>query len=159
MINYIIILIIVILLIWFSTRESYSSKATALILSCMDYRLVDDTILHFNKKLKDDFNFVVLAGSSLGYNSMENWTPVIDKHIQLAKDLHGIKKVIIIDHMDCGAYYLLTDLDPNKKNDSKEYQYHLKNLMKAKIDIKNKFPKLSVNTKIIHLNGKVEDLD
>ena len=113
-----------------NVRDRLSEKtAKAMVLSCMDFRFVDDKVNFLNKiGYRDDYSKFVLAGSSLGYNqdTFPEWSKSFDKHIELAKDLHNIDEVIVVDHMDCGAYRILYDNPSMSKEE--EYKLHQKNL-------------------------------
>ncbi len=51
----------------FFPTQAFSGETDALLLSCMDYRLVDDTHRYMsNRGLCDKYDHVILAGSSLG---------------------------------------------------------------------------------------------
>ena len=82
-----------------NVRDRLSEKtAKAMVLSCMDFRFVDDKVNFLNKiGYRDDYSKFVLAGSSLGYNqdTFPEWSKSFDKHIELAKDLHNIDEVIV----------------------------------------------------------------
>ena len=86
-----------------------NGMARALMLSCMDYRLVDDLVTFMEAhQYHDNYDHVVLAGASLGvvHATFADWHGVFWDHVELARDLHGITEVIVIDHRDCGAYRL-----------------------------------------------------
>jgi len=63
-------------------------EARALMISCMDFRLLDDTCF-FMKKIgyHDNYDQVILAGASLGYlqPKFPEWGPTFEKHVELAK--------------------------------------------------------------------------
>ena len=80
---------------------------TALAITCIDYRLVDDAVRFFDaKKLTNDYDQVSLAGASLAAVSdkFPEANAAFWNQLGLAKQLHNIKKVIVVDHRDCGAY-------------------------------------------------------
>lgn len=88
-------------------KEALSGHAEALLLSCMDYRLVDETERYMtNRGLRDKYDHVILAGASLGAmtDKYPSWNQTFWDHLDVSIKLHGIKKVIILDHRDCGAY-------------------------------------------------------
>ena len=65
-------------------NRNNSSTAQAMVLTCMDYRFVTDTVKLFNRTgLEDDYNKFSLAGASLGYNqtSFPEWSATFDKHV------------------------------------------------------------------------------
>ena len=138
-----------------NVRDRLSEKtAKAMVLSCMDFRFVDDKVNFLNKiGYRDDYSKFVLAGSSLGYNqdTFPEWSKSFDKHIELAKDLHNIDEVIVVDHMDCGAYRILYDNPSMSKEE--EYKLHQKNLHEFKSLINKKFPSLRVTLLLINLDG------
>jgi len=133
-----------------------SSTAQAIVLTCMDYRFVASTVELFNKTgLKDDYNKFSLAGASLGYNqtAFPEWSATFDKHVGLAKDLHDINEIVVMDHMDCGAYRILYD-NPSMSR-KEEYDLHVKNLKQFKGLMQQKYPSLKVSAKLIDLDGSV----
>lgn len=113
-------------------------EKNVLVISCIDLRLTDNLLhfLHFDN-LANRFDHVTLAGASLGYLANKEhkryfkedvlktydfkaWKTTLDNHLKIAIDLHSIKDVYIVEHMDCGAYkYFLdhTKLPDAVKND------------------------------------------
>lgn len=154
-----IVVLFIIVNVFFNTskdvRDRLSEKtAKAMVLSCMDFRFVNDKVNFLNKiGYKDDYSKFVLAGSSLGYNqdTFPEWSKSFDKHVELAKDLHNIDEVIVVDHMDCGAYRILYDNPSMSKEE--EYKLHQKNLHEFKNLINKKFPSLRVTLLLIDLDG------
>ena len=133
-----------------------STGANALVLSCMDYRFVDDSVYFFNRiGFRDDYNKFSLAGASLGYNQTQfpEWRETCNKHIELAMQLHDINEVIVMDHMDCGAYRILYDSPSMSRQE--EYELHKKNLNQIKTMINQKFPALTVTTHLMDVDGSV----
>jgi hypothetical protein len=104
--------------------------AKAAVLCCMDFRLRDNMVCHLNLKgYKNDYDEVIAAGASLGYNGLstyQKWDEYIDSHITLAYKLHDISEIIIVEHEKCDAYKVQygngTDLSPED-----EKKYHLEN--------------------------------
>ena len=158
----VLVIVIILLVIVFlfinrkkNIRDRLSEKtAKAMVLSCMDFRFVTDKVNFLNNiGYKDDYSKFVLAGSSLGYNQDDfpEWSKSFDKHIELAMDLHKIDEVIVVDHMDCGAYRILYDNQSMSKEE--EYKLHQKNLNKFKSLINKKFPSLKVTMLLINTDG------
>jgi carbonic anhydrase len=84
-------------------------EADALLLTCMDFRFFLK-IAEMMKGIK--YDHIILAGAALGV-VVKNPTCLADKarwrdtffdHLELAVALHKIKKVIVLEHRDCGAY-------------------------------------------------------
>lgn len=84
-------------------------QADALLLTCMDFRFFLK-IAEMMKGIK--YDHVILAGAALGVvvknprclPDKARWQHTFFDHLELAIALHGIKKVIVLEHRDCGAY-------------------------------------------------------
>ena len=130
----------------------------SLLLSCMDYRLVDETERYMTRRgLRDKYDHIVLAGASLGAvtEKYPDWNQTFWDHLGVAIDLHRIHKVMILDHRDCGAYKLILGEDFSKrpKRKPKCTTTYLKRLKKL---IKKKHQELEVELLLMNLAGKVE---
>ena len=84
------------------------NTAETLVLSCVDLRTQDNIPCHLNKLgYKNNYDHVITAGVSLGYNGFTNYTngsKLVDDTITVAYNLHKINKIFIIEHENCGAY-------------------------------------------------------
>ena len=142
-------------------------EAKAIVLTCMDFRLIDDMVKMMNELgYNNNYDQFILAGASLGYNEGEtpvkksctkedcnciiptNWKPIFKNHIKLASDLHEISEIIIIDHYKCGAYRIMSpklNTDDTEKN---QLDVHQIQLFKAKKDLEIFRDKLIKNTKL-----------
>lgn len=148
--------LIIFCVFYFVLRKNVNTtqKAKALILTCMDYRYIDDIHrLLSDNNYNDDYNHVVLAGGSLGYNQNKytEWKKTINTHINLAIQLHNITEIIVIDHMDCGAYRLLYN-NPKLTYDE-EFKLHATNLKSIKTKLSMSYPQLKVRTFLLDLDG------
>ncbi len=130
----------------------------ALLLSCMDFRLMDEIERYMSGRgLRDKYDHVILAGASLGAitDKYPAWNQTFWEHLDIAIKLHDINEVIIMDHRDCGAYKVILGAehtrDPNVEKDT-----HAVHLKKLKGMINEKYPKLEVETLLMTLDGKVE---
>ena len=132
----------------------------ALLLSCMDYRLLDE-IEHYMsfEELRDKYDYFILAGASLGAitDKYPAWNQTFWAHLELAIQLHKIDKVIALDHRDCGAYKTILGED-FVKNRAKETAIHTNNLKELRRQINAKYPKLEVELLLMDLDGKIEEI-
>ena len=145
-----------------TTKLSFplADETEALLLSCMDFRLVNATAKYMNKRgLLGEYDHVILAGASLGATSekVPAWNTTFWEHLEVAIELHRIQKVIILDHKDCGAYRKLLG-EEAVNTPEKELAEHEKHLIQLRDEIKKKYPRLEVETLIMNLKGKVEPL-
>ena len=139
--------------------EARAAGATdALLLSCMDFRLMDDIERYMTARgLRDKYDHIVLAGASLGAvtNKYPAWNKTFWEHLDIAIKLHNIHTVIVMDHRDCGAYKVILG-EAHAKDHRVETDTHGVQLKKLKALINRKYPKLKVETLLMALDGKVE---
>jgi len=129
-------------------------KAKAIVITCIDFRLRDDAVLFLNSiNLNNNYDEFILAGASLGYNQtlFSAWVETLDKHIELAEQLHEITEVIVIDHMNCGAYKIFYNLASIDRAD--EIAKHKDNFIVFTQTINRKYPNLKVSTYLMDLDG------
>ena len=135
-----------------------SGQAEVLLLSCMDYRLLDE-IVHYmdGRGLTDKYDHVILAGASLGalVDAKPEWGATFWNHVEVAKELHHIKKVMIIDHRDCGAYKVFIGPDTAKDRET-ETRFHTEQLRKLADALAARHSDLSVELLLMSLDGTVE---
>ena len=87
-------------------------------------------------------------------NKFKKWHKVFWENLETSIKLHKIKKLIVINHRDCGAAKILN----GKKffNELNEVKTHKISFLKIKKLFKKKHPKLKIETVLISLNKKVE---
>jgi carbonic anhydrase len=137
-----------------------AGKTEALLLSCMDYRLTTETADYMAKRgLTHKYDHVILAGASLGAvtDKYPAWNTTFWEHLGVAIELHGISKVIVLDHRDCGAYKVVLGED-FAKDPVKETHVHAGTLRELRKRIRDKHPKLAVELLLMSLDGKVEPI-
>lgn len=133
-------------------------KAGTLLLSCMDYRLMDEIERYMLRRgLYHNYDHIVLAGASLGAitDKYPAWSRTFWDHLDLAVNLHEIHTVMVMDHRDCGAYRILLGADYSKDT-NRETAEHTARLTQLKDMINKKYPKIEVETLLMGLNGEVE---
>lgn len=134
--------------------------ARALMLSCMDYRLVDDLVNFMDAhEYQDSYDHVVLAGASLGvvHAAFADWHATFWKHLEVAKELHGITEVIVIDHRDCGAYRLALGAEA-VDTPEKETDQHREHMQEFARQVSEKHPDLRVFGVLMALDGVGENI-
>ncbi len=108
----------------------------AIIITCIDFRFqefINNWIL--NNFPTKSFDRVAFAG---GVKSLD----IIMGQIEIAHRLHHIKKVILINHEDCGAY-----------GEAGTAEKHAEDLKNAAEKIKQQYPDLTVETYYLRLDG------
>ena len=134
------------------------SNYKAMVLSCMDPRF-QPIIFNYlkKKKLNGKYSSFTIAGSAIGVtaNKFKKWHKTFWDNLDTSIRLHKIKKLIVINHRDCGAAKIVNGNKNINKTD--ETKIHKKSFTKVKKIFKKKYPNLSIELKIISLNKKVEN--
>jgi len=135
-------------------------KYQAMVLSCIDPRF-QPIIFNYlkKKKLNGKYSAFTIAGSAIGVtaNKFKNWHKVFWDNFETSVELHKIKKLIVINHRDCGAAKIIN----NKKefSSTNETRIHKNSFQKIKKIFKKKYPKLKIELKLISLNSKAETFE
>ncbi len=131
-------------------------RAKALVLTCIDFRFVNLEHSFFRKQHLDQaYDWVALAGASLALTGFPHpaEAETFWDQLDLSKQLHGITKVIVVDHQDCGAYASLHQQPFS--NLTSEESFHAKYLRQAHEQIHQRYPDLSVELYFAKLTGEV----
>ena len=137
-----------------------AGSTEALLLSCMDYRLIDETERYMTGRgLRDKYDHVILAGASLGAltDKYPAWNQTFWDHLQVSIQLHQIHKVMVMDHRDCGAYKVILGEDFSRDR-AKETAIHAEKLRDLRKQITAKHSKLEVELLLMSLDGTVEKI-
>jgi hypothetical protein len=135
-------------------------EVEALVLTCMDFRLVNEVGFLLNEHgLVNKYDQIILAGATLGVatDKFPAWAETFWKHLELAIQLHSIKRVIAIDHRDCGAFKLAFGKDFGKLPDE-ETQIHTKTMADFRDMVKKKQPNIEVELLLMWLDGHVQPI-
>lgn len=135
-----------------------AADVTALGITCIDYRLVDDAVHFFHDKhLTKDYDQVSLAGASLAAVSHKfpSSNAAFWNHIDIAKTLHHIKKVIVVDHRDCGAYKVAFGKD-YRGDTAGETEQHKAVMEQVKAKLAKTHPELESEFYLMAVDGKTE---
>ena len=128
-----------------------------MVLSCIDPRFQPIVYNYLKKKkLTGKYSSLTIAGSAIGVTAykFKKWHKVFWENFDTSVKLHKIKKLLVINHRDCGVAKIIN----GKKQFSRinEIKVHKNSFKKIKKIFKKKYPKLSIELKIISLNRKVE---
>ncbi len=139
-------------------RAADAATVTALAITCIDYRLVDDAVKFFDgKHLTNDYDQVSLAGASLAAVSdkFPSSNAAFWDQLAIAKTLHHITKVIVIDHRDCGAYKVAFGKD-YRGDGAAETAQHKGVMEQVKAKLAQLHPDLESEFYLMALDGKAE---
>ncbi|PZX51660.1 hypothetical protein LX76_03011 [Cereibacter changlensis] len=133
-------------------------KADAILLSCMDYRLIDDLAIMLNQmQYRNSYDHVILAGGALGavHPQFAAWHPVFWDHVGLAVKLHSVHEILVIDHSDCGAAKLALG-EEAIATPQKEMQAHAAVMDQLTQAAHERFPELRLRGFLMTLDGTME---
>lgn len=131
------------------------SKADAFLVSCIDPRLTDDTT-HLMAALgqTDRYSEMRIAGAALAAvdPARPAWSTALWENLAASRQLHGVRKVVFLNHRDCGAMHLwagrrLAD-DP-----AEELRQHHGVLQRAAEAVRARHPDMAVEIKLMELDG------
>ena len=129
-----------------------------MVLSCIDPRF-QPIIFNYlkKKKLNGKYSSFTIAGSAIGVtaNKFKRWHKTFWDNFDTSVKLHNIRKLIVINHRDCGTAKVINGKKIfNKLNETK---IHQNSFIKIKKKFKKKYPKLKIELKLISLNRKIEN--
>jgi len=105
-----------------AAARAAGSPIKAFAVTCIDYRFLnkDAAFIANDLDLFRNADIVALAGASLAAIStkLPESAKAFWEQLAIAKQLHGFHHVVMIDHMDCGAYKAeFAPLDPAKEHE------------------------------------------
>ena len=132
----------------------------ALILSCIDYRILEAERYFLSlQNLGGQYDFTALAGASLAVSGLPHQydADAFWDQLDISYRLHNITKVIILDHEDCSVYEY--KIDPNlTKNPELELSTHTEYLSRAYWAIRDRYPELNIELYFVKLNTEVKQI-
>jgi carbonic anhydrase len=133
-------------------------KIEALGVTCIDYRLIDAGVAFFHKQgLQKEYDQVALAGASLAASSPKFPTSnaAFWDHVQIARQLHRISRVVFLDHRRCGAYEVA--FGPNYAPDgAPELAQHRRVMEATETAMKQMHPDLKTEYWLMALDGSYD---
>ncbi len=109
----------------------------AVVVHCMDFRLQHFLNEWLEKRFgKQNFDRISWAGGVREFS-------IVKAQIQMSQQLHNVKKIILVNHEDCGAY-----------GPTGTKERHVSDLAYAEEAVKSLY--LEVEKYYLHLNGEFE---
>lgn len=129
----------------------------AVVLTCIDFRFWRETLAYIESELGlKSFDFPSLPGAAKAVNDCKNDEEITLKCISVPRDLHQAKKLVIVNHQDCGAY---GGSQAFNGDSAAEESFHKQELKKAKEKMGAKYSDLSivlVYAKLVDNGEKIE---
>jgi carbonic anhydrase len=143
---------------WTSLPALAAGSIEALGFTCIDYRVVDEAAALFHQEgLTNRYDMLALAGASLAAVSpvFPSSNAAFWDHVAIARKLHAIRKVIVVDHRDCGAYKVAFGKD-YAGSGAAELAQHKGVMQKLKTELANKHPELGFAAYLLAIDGTAD---
>jgi carbonic anhydrase len=110
----------------------------AVVLACIDFRFWKETMKFVEEEMGiESYDFPKMPGAAKAVNDCQNEVDVPMMCIGVPCDLHHVKKIVIVNHSDCGAYGGSAQFNGD---DDAEQRFHEGELKKAKEKILKYYP-------------------
>jgi carbonic anhydrase len=132
----------------------------AMVLGCIDPRLQEPVHRYVGRRgLTGKFSQFIIAGAAIGVvaEPFKDWHKAFWDNVATSVELHRIKRVIAIDHRDCGAAKIAYGAD-KVANPTIETETHRAALAEFRKQMGERQPALKVETGLMGLNGRIEML-
>jgi carbonic anhydrase len=129
----------------------------AMILACIDPRFQEPVFTYAQKNgLVGKYSQFVIAGAAIGVIAPKftDWHKAFWDNLAVTVELHRIKKVIAIDHRDCGAAKLAYG-DASVATPDKETQTHRTAMAEFRKEVAKRQPTLAIETGLMALDGSM----
>jgi len=129
----------------------------AMVLACIDPRIQEPVHKYLVRRgLAGQYSQFVIAGAAIGAVApkFDDWHKAFWDNLAITIELHRIKKVIAIDHRDCGAAKVAYG-DESIATPAKETETHRGVLAEFRQQIKERQPALAVETALMALDGSI----
>ncbi len=114
----------------------------AVVLTCIDFRFWRETLEYVEKELAiRSFDFPSLPGAAKAINDCMSDQDLAMQCVSVPCDLHQAKKLVIVNHADCGAYGGAKKFNGDSEAEQK---FHEAELKKAKAKVLAKYPDLFI---------------
>ena len=131
----------------------------AMVLSCIDPRIIDQVHYYMSvvNNLRCRYGQFAIAGAAVGVMApkFKSWHVAFWENLEASIALHKIKKVIAIDHRDCGAAKLAYG-DNSITDAATETATHKRVLAEFQKEVTRLHPNLEVTTGLMALDGSIE---
>ncbi len=130
----------------------------AMVLSCIDPRF-QEPVCKFTaeRHLTGKYSHFVIAGACIGVvaPAFKDWHKAFWDNLAATIQLHGINKVIVINHRKCGAAEIAYGREAVADR-AAETKTHREALAEFRKQLADRQPKLGVETGLMDLDGKFE---
>ena len=138
--------------------QAASGNYEAMVLSCIDPRFQDlVSKQQASDGLVGKYSAFTIAGASIGVvaPAFQSWQQAFWDNLGTSVQLHNIKKVIVVNHRDCGAAKIAYG-EAKVATPDVETETHKAALFAFRDQLRIKQPALTVQLGLMSLDGKLE---
>jgi carbonic anhydrase len=142
-----------------ATRSGRAAEGNyeAMLLSCIDPRVVEpvrDWMI--GRGLKGQYSQFVIAGAAIGVvaPAFATWQPAFWDNLATSADLHRIRRLVVVDHRDCGAARIAYG-DAAIATPEAETKLHQEATATLRAEVAKRMPKLQVECGLMALDGSI----
>ncbi len=132
----------------------------AMLVSCIDPRMVAPVYKYMDQRgLTGQYSQLVIAGAAIAVVApkFEVWRPAFWDNLATTVQLHQIKRLIAIDHRDCGAAQIAYGA-ASIANPQVETETHRRVLAEFRKEVGQRQPGLTIETGLMALDGSIQML-
>src|SRR6266850_3816287 len=132
----------------------------AMLVSCIDPRMVAPVYKYMDQRgLTGQYSQLVIAGAAIAVVApkFEVWRPAFWDNLATTVQLHHIRRLIAIDHRDCGAAEIAYGAS-SIANPQIETETHRKVLAELRSEVGKRQPGLTIETGLMALDGSIQML-
>ncbi|MEO8539313.1 MAG: hypothetical protein ABI577_06190 [bacterium] len=118
------------------------ARCRALVISCSDFRFVSaQRQARLDLGLENAYDLIARPGGvrQIVFPTSEAARVTMEEEIGLLYELHGFRRIVLMNHMTCGMY---RDLSSRRQ----EEEVHREHLAQARTILRARFPGLAVET-------------
>jgi carbonic anhydrase len=133
-------------------------KYDAMVLSCIDPRMQEPLRPYTRRRqLTGKVSQFIIAGAAIAVvaEPFKDWHKAFWDNLGTSIQLHRIKRVIAIDHRDCGAAKIAYGAD-KVANPKIETETHRAAMTEFRNQVTQRHPELKVEIGLMALNGRIE---
>jgi carbonic anhydrase len=137
-----------------------SGEYEAMVLACIDPRMQEPVHDYLKKRgLIGQFSQFTIAGAAIGVVAPKfaSWHETFWDNLAVTAELHRVKRIIAIDHRDCGAAKLAYG-EASVATPERETETHRKALAEFRRAVAHRHPHLAVETGLMALDGAMQML-
>jgi carbonic anhydrase len=141
-------------------RAADGTTYDSMLLTCIDPRFVTSVYGWMDgQNLKGQYSQFAIAGASIGVvaPAFAGWAPAFWDNLAASIQLHGIKRVMVVNHRDCGAAKIAFGAEAVATRDA-ETALHRRVFAEFAAQLAQKQPKMAVGGGLIGLDGTLERL-